>query len=119
MARPKIDEEDIIIGKRISSIRIHRGMSRNDLGKKIGISHQQIHKYENGSSKVSLTILKRLANVLDVSLYELIGVDGTMYDLPIDNTKKETILAIVKSIHKMSKRDAQVILATAHALVKE
>ena len=118
MARVKRDEDDIIIGRRISSIRIQKGMSGNDLGKKVGVSCQQIQKYESGASKASLTMLKRIANSFGVSLYELIGEGETTYDTLAEHKKNDVILTIIRSIHKMSDRDIQVISATARALIK-
>jgi transcriptional regulator with XRE-family HTH domain len=37
------------------------------LGKKLGIAYKQLHKYENGTSRISAGRLVELANLLDVS----------------------------------------------------
>lgn len=40
----------------------------NDLAQQIGISHQQFHKYENGSNRVSAAVLFKIAQILGANL---------------------------------------------------
>lgn len=50
-------------------IRLRRallGMSQSDLAKALGITFQQVQKYERGSNRVSVGKLYRLADILDV-----------------------------------------------------
>ncbi|WP_245924171.1 helix-turn-helix domain-containing protein [Niveispirillum cyanobacteriorum] len=52
-------------------IRLRRGllgMSQSDLAKALGITFQQVQKYERGSNRVSVGKLYRLADILDVPL---------------------------------------------------
>ena len=42
----KIDKS---IGQKIYSLRLAKGLSRQQLSKVIGVTHQQLQKYENGS----------------------------------------------------------------------
>lgn len=42
------------IGRRIREARLHLGLSRNSFGEKIGVSGQQVHKYETGRDCVPL-----------------------------------------------------------------
>lgn len=65
-----------LIGNRIYNIRLSRGLSRSKLAKDVGVSHQQIAKYENGSNKISATRLYLISIALDtpiISFYE--GID--------------------------------------------
>ncbi|SMH43426.1 helix-turn-helix domain-containing protein [Azospirillum agricola] len=43
-------------------------MSQTDLGRALGVSFQQVQKYENGTTRVSASVLYRLANSLGVSV---------------------------------------------------
>ncbi len=52
-------------------IRLRRGllgMSQSDLARSLGITFQQVQKYERGSNRVSIGKLYRLAEILDVPL---------------------------------------------------
>ncbi|HYC06230.1 MAG TPA: helix-turn-helix transcriptional regulator [Azospirillaceae bacterium] len=52
-------------------IRLRRGllgMSQSDLARALGITFQQVQKYERGSNRVSVGKLFRLADILDVPL---------------------------------------------------
>lgn len=67
----KADHIDAYVGRRLETIRRERGMSQLELGKGIGVSHQQIQKYEEGSSRVSASMLWRVCRVLEVNLADL------------------------------------------------
>ena len=60
MAR-QITVEDQRIGNRLRVLRIRAGKSQSEIGQVIGISFQQIQKYENGTNRISSTNLARLA----------------------------------------------------------
>jgi transcriptional regulator with XRE-family HTH domain len=55
------------VGRRIKESRLERGLSRRDLGARLGVSGQQIHKYENGKDAVPLHRLLALASMCGVS----------------------------------------------------
>ena len=44
------DAYDREVGLRVRTLRLSRRMSQNDLGQNLGITFQQIQKYENGAS---------------------------------------------------------------------
>jgi DNA-binding transcriptional regulator YiaG len=56
---------DQIIGKKIYSLRLDNNMSQSELGKKIGVSAQQLQKYENAKNRISAARLSLIAKVLD------------------------------------------------------
>jgi transcriptional regulator with XRE-family HTH domain len=59
---------DVHVGARIRTRRTILGISQMDLGKRIGLTFQQIQKYEKGSNRVSSSRLFDLARVFDVPL---------------------------------------------------
>ncbi len=59
---------DISIGKRIRHRRISMGLSQKELGSYLGVSFQQIQKYEKGSNRVSAGCLQEIANILEVPI---------------------------------------------------
>lgn len=56
------------IGKRIRERRIEIGMSQDALGAKLGVSFQQIQKYESGANRIAASRLYLLSKTLDVDL---------------------------------------------------
>jgi len=55
------------VGRRMREARVQRGLSRRDLGIRLGVSDQQIHKYEIGKDAVPLHRLLAFASFCGVS----------------------------------------------------
>ena len=77
------DPIDQHVGARIRQQRVFIGLSQTNLGKAIGLTFQQIQKYEKGLNRVGASNLHRLAEVLgvDVSFF-FHGLKGTDASLP-------------------------------------
>ena len=58
---------DISVGNRLRSRRILMGMSQERLGDELGITFQQVQKYEKGANRVSASRLADISTILDVS----------------------------------------------------
>lgn len=63
------------IAHNIHLFRIKRDLSMRDLAKQIGVSYQQVSKYESGDDKVSAARLYLIAKTLKVSVSKLIEND--------------------------------------------
>jgi transcriptional regulator with XRE-family HTH domain len=61
---------DAMLGARLRTLRVSRGISQAVLAEKIGVSFQQVQKYERGANRVGANRLARIAAVLDVSVTE-------------------------------------------------
>ncbi len=61
-------EVDIEVGKKIRVQRTMRKMSQTELGNRIGVTFQQVQKYERGSNRVSASKLVEIARALDVDV---------------------------------------------------
>jgi len=59
---------DITVGARITSQRLSNGMTQSDLATAIGVSFQQVQKYERGSNRVSASRLWLIAEALNVPM---------------------------------------------------
>jgi transcriptional regulator with XRE-family HTH domain len=57
---------DLELGKRIRLRRVELGISQSDLADKIGVSFQQVQKYEKGVNRVGAARLQQIATALDV-----------------------------------------------------
>jgi transcriptional regulator with XRE-family HTH domain len=67
--RPKLDHANPIdthVGMRVRLRRTLLGMSQEKLGEAIGLTFQQVQKYERGANRIGASRLWELSNVLDV-----------------------------------------------------
>ena len=66
---------DIQIGVRLKERRIACGLSQMQLGAAIGISYQQVQKYEDARNRMSVVRLVAVAKILKVPLSYFVGTD--------------------------------------------
>ncbi|MBL4614923.1 MAG: helix-turn-helix transcriptional regulator, partial [Magnetovibrio sp.] len=59
---------DVHVGARLRQRRTLLGMSQEKLGEAVGLTFQQIQKYERGANRIGASRLYQLSNVLDVSV---------------------------------------------------
>lgn len=59
-----IAEVDKIVGNKIYSLRLAKGLSRQQLAEVIGVTHQQLQKYEKGNNRLSIGRLALIAKAL-------------------------------------------------------
>jgi transcriptional regulator with XRE-family HTH domain len=79
-SRGKAKLFDEHVGNKIRELRVVAKMSQTALGKPIGVSFQQIQKYESGRNRISAGQLWQLCEVLSVpigSMFE--GVNAAMF----------------------------------------
>lgn len=60
------DPIDVAVGTKIKFRRFLLDMSQGELGEALGVTFQQIQKYEKGTNRVSASRLQRIAEVLHV-----------------------------------------------------
>jgi len=84
---------DIHVGNRIKMQRRIRGLSQMALANGLGLTFQQVQKYEYGKNRVSSSRLQQIANILKVPVpFFFEGVEGTVrskqrdYQAEISNT---------------------------------
>ena len=76
MARKKNQDElslqpnpvDVHVGLRVRMYRTLRGLSQEKLAEKLGLTFQQIQKYERGMNRISASRLWELSRVLDTPI---------------------------------------------------
>jgi transcriptional regulator with XRE-family HTH domain len=56
---------DVEVGKRIRFRRLQMGISQEKLGDRVGLTFQQIQKYEKGGNRVSASRLQEIADALE------------------------------------------------------
>ncbi len=127
---------DVHVGSRVRLRRRLLDMSQEKLGEAIGLSFQQVQKYERGSNRISASRLFALARVLDVpvgfffddmsedvaarSPGQSKGAKGEAVDVGPDPMAKRETLDLVPAYYKI--HDASVrkrLLKLIKALAKD
>ena len=118
------DPIDIDVGARIRARRVFLGLSQTKLANALGLTFQQVQKYERGDNRVSASTLVRVAQALDTSVAALVGEDGARSERPMfrhlampgafelldsfakigDPEVRRAVLLLAKSLAKASER---------------
>ena len=78
MSKRRADASDTVVGHNIRAHRLVRQMSQTDLARAIGVTFQQVQKYEKGKTRVGAARLVQVASALGVPATALLqGVRGT------------------------------------------
>ena len=64
---------DKAIGGRLKLFRQRANLSQTALGKHLGVSFQQVQKYENGTNRISAASLMKIARFLNISIGDLLS----------------------------------------------
>ena len=80
------NEVDAIVGPRLRELRMLAGLSQSDLAATIGLTFQQLQKYERGVNRISASKLYLLARHLNVPVSTFFSdLEGqTSGDLPVE-----------------------------------
>ena len=71
---------DKMIGAVVRMRRVKLEMSQGELGRALGVTFQQIQKYEQGANSIASTRIADLCRTLEITPNELFGVSGRMDD---------------------------------------
>jgi len=66
MLQKRAQKIDKVIGRNVRIHRLGRKMSQTELGDQLGVSFQQVQKYENGTNRVGSERLYQIAAILGV-----------------------------------------------------
>jgi transcriptional regulator with XRE-family HTH domain len=68
------DESDsALMGAKVRHLRNERNMTLKELASRLGLSYQQIQKYEKGSNSMTVSAMKKIASALEVPACEICG----------------------------------------------
>lgn len=97
---------DMHVGQRLRMRRTLLGMSQEMLAERLGISFQQLQKYEKGSNRLSASRLFELSRMLDVPVsyfFDELPNDGEVSaDAPADPLMKRESLELVRAYYDIS-----------------
>ena len=71
---PSLRDENI--GKRLKLRRLQPGLSQESLGLALGVTFEQVQKYESGNDRIEVARLQQIAEILNVPILFFFG--GTL-----------------------------------------
>jgi transcriptional regulator with XRE-family HTH domain len=69
------DKVDVEVGQRIRVLRNDARISQTVLAEELGVTFQQVQKYEKGVNRVGAGRLTKIAGVLNIPVSKLLGLD--------------------------------------------
>jgi transcriptional regulator with XRE-family HTH domain len=80
------NEFDVFLGVRLRQARL--GLSQEQLGDFLGVTFQQVQKYEKGTNRITVSRLERMIEALGVSLDDLVDVEPPGISAPEPETSR-------------------------------
>ena len=108
----KKDTFDQELGRRIRAHRLRLGYSQEKLGAMLGLTFQQVQKYEKGTNRVSSERLIDIAKLLDVHPMELLAEErnagnGSANSSPFEFIQNARALKLMKAFSQIKDRELQ------------
>lgn len=106
---------DAGIGRRIRQIRSGHRMTQDALAAELGLSCQQIQKYENGTTRISASRLVEIARLFDVPVSDLLVESSATETAPVspkgaslaDQPSAQEVLELVQAFCSTQKPEAR------------
>ena len=110
-------EIDEIVGQRIKALRLARGLSQSELGARVGVTAQQIQKYENAQNRVSASRLMNIAAVMGVAPGHFFG-DMRVNGAPSgpDLLSDSRAMSLLRAFSRMPEAQKSALLSMAEAM---
>lgn len=104
-------ELDLQIGHAVRSRREKAGLTQADLGRAIGVTFQQVQKYERGANRVSAAAMIRIADALGCHVADL-------YDDPDPSGRSASERAILKLWAKLQQPERDAVTSLIREFTK-
>jgi len=114
----RADNRDAEVGRRVRSRRLECRLSQTELADKIGVTFQQVQKYEKGVNRIGAGRLQRISEALEVPISFFFGVTnggaksetGSATESVFGFMQTSGSVRIVKAFHKIKSRKARQLL---------
>ena len=94
---------DKYVGRRLKMRRLMLGMSQEALGDSIGLTFQQVQKYEKGANRIGAGRLQHIANILRVPVsFFFEGAPGNSQKADLNNQASEYVNDFLTTSHGLA-----------------
>jgi transcriptional regulator with XRE-family HTH domain len=120
-AGPRRSDLDRFLGHRIKQLRLLACMSQQQVARQLGISNQQVHKYEKGINRFSAGRLLAIARVFDVAVTDLFEGYGSGAPLaqPLDPKTTQMLFNLTNSFLELEPKQREALIRLVRALAAE
>jgi len=109
---------ELHVGRRLRERRTLLGLSQEQLAQLLGITYQQIHKYERGANRISAGRLFEAAQVLSVPIdYFFAGVDAPPTEAP--SKRQRMCLDLVRNFAQIDNEPIRLALSQMARVLTE
>jgi transcriptional regulator with XRE-family HTH domain len=98
---------DAEIGRRLRKARLSHNLTQTGLAEQLGISFQQVQKYENGSNRVSSSRLYMIADVLDLEMVYFFEKLGSKRKPTTDPELTDQVMRVARELNTMPDGDVK------------
>jgi transcriptional regulator with XRE-family HTH domain len=116
--RRSVEDTDRLVAERLRHRRRMLGMTQQNLARKVGVSYQQLNKYESGENRISVGKLHQIAGTLGVEIgyfFEPIEVE-----LSVEASAQQHVLVeLARNFAQLSSRQREAICMIARAMAEE
>ena len=115
----RADLRDAEVGRRVRSRRLECRLSQTELAERIGVTFQQVQKYEKGVNRIGAGRLQRISEALEVPISFFFGAGSGGATTRDAGNGSESVFGflqtsgsvrIVKAFHKIKSRKARQLL---------
>jgi transcriptional regulator with XRE-family HTH domain len=119
-----VDKVDVIVGHNIRIHRLAKGLSQTDLADALGVTFQQVQKYEKGTNRVGSGRLLNISKALGISLLDLfegskVSAAKAGENSPIHLLADPLSLRLVRAFSEITGRQARHSLVALVELMAE
>lgn len=93
--------KDVIVGKRLRARRTIQGLSQEGLADKLGITFQQVQKYENATNRISASRLLDVCEHLNTTPNVILGWNNNSNDALNEFLKDNDVLKFIRAFKIM------------------
>jgi len=105
---------DVIVGANLKRLRMEAGMSQTATVETMGITFQQLQKYERGTNRISASKIVELSRVLGVPIMAFFeGVNSPRYERGLAYPPDRLVLEIGKLASGMTRQAREALLSIA------
>ena len=104
-----IKDKNNKIAIKLKMRREHLGITVKQLSKKIGVSHQQLAKYEKGTNQLSLALADDIAKIFGISVANLV---------PSKNSLTDTEYGTIEDVYNYAQNSPKLMSGSTIKLLK-
>ena len=110
-------DTDREIGLNIRRLRRAAGLSQAELANSLGLSYQQVQKYETGANRISVSRLMQIADALKVDVGTFLNCDVLLEEAPHFGPHFTEITRLLEAFCGIGKKDSRTrVVALAELL---